>query len=251
MHAAATCGTVLGPSASRSRVASLAVVVMFALCVSATASAGPPQFQEGQEVQAQRSDGTWQQAMIDGKFDGTGYPVQFLEMPYGGEVLPPERIRIDPEKGTLAEQLARAFPEIPNWTGVLVVRKKDGRPRWAHLTAQRGSILKIAWDDGSGRQQIEHKDILEKRPPTPEQVSAAEAARTVALHRMERRGDRQRGHPARDDLSIGYHVKAMDRDDGQWYRAKILWKNSDSYQIEWEDGVDPDEYRMGYELVSP
>ncbi len=43
----------------------------------------------------------------------------------------------------------------------------------------------------------------------------------------------------------------MDRDDGQWYRAKILWKNGDSYQIDWEDGVDPDEYRMRYELVSP
>jgi len=252
MLATAMRGTVRTPGASGSRAVSLSVVVLFVVgWLAGPASADQPRFEEGQEVQAQRADGTWQQAMIDGKFDGTAYRVQFLEMPYGEEMLPPERIRMDPEKGTLAEQLKRAFPEIPKWTRVLVVKKKDGRPHWGHLTAQRGSILKIAWDDGSGRQQIEHKDILETVPPAPEQVAAAETAREIALHKMERRGDRSRGHPSRDDLSIGYHVKAMDRDDGEWYRARILWKNGDSYQIEWEDKVDPDEYRMGYELLSP
>jgi hypothetical protein len=29
----------------------------------------------------------------------------FLEEPHGNEVLPPERIRLDPKTGTLAEQL--------------------------------------------------------------------------------------------------------------------------------------------------
>jgi len=203
------------------------------------------QFKEGQEVQAQRADGTWQQAMID-KVEATGYRVQFMEEPYGNELLPPERVRFDPEKGTLAEQLARAFPEIPKWTGLLVVDKKDGRPRWGHLTAQRGSILKIAWNDRRGRQKIEHKDILESSPPTPDQVAAAEAHREMARHAVE--GRRHRRPP---DLSLGYHVLALDNDDGEWYHARVTYKSGDAYMIAWEDGVDPDEYRVGYELREP
>ena len=39
--------------------------------------------------------------------EATGYRVQFMEEPYGGELLPPERVRFDPAKGTLAEQLVR------------------------------------------------------------------------------------------------------------------------------------------------
>jgi hypothetical protein len=204
------------------------------------------QFKQGQEVQAQRPDGTWQQAIIDGKPDAKGYPVQFLEEPYGGAVLPPERIRLDPAKGTLEEQLARAFPEIPKWTGLLVIDKKDGRPHWAHLTAQHGSILKIAWDDRKGRQKIEHKDILEQAPPAPDRVYEAEARREMARHAVERR--RHRPPP---DLSIGYHVLALDNDDGEWYHARIVYKSGDAYMISWEDGVDPDEYRVGYELREP
>jgi hypothetical protein len=251
MHAIAMSRTAVPRGASAGQAAALAVALALATLLSLPASAEPPQFEDAQEVLAQRPDGTWQRAMIDGKFDGKGYPVQFMEPPYGHEVLPPERIRIDPEKGTLAEQLARAFPEIPKWTGLLAVRTKDGRPHWAHLTAQRGSILKIAWDDGSGRQQITHKDILERRTPTPEQVAAAELARERALHMVERRCDRQGGRPAREDLSIGYHVKALDRDDGRWYRARIRTKSGDAYEIAWEDGVDPDEYHTGCELNSP
>jgi hypothetical protein len=102
-----------------------------------------PQLEEGQEVQAQRADWTWQQAIVD-KVEATGYRVQFMEEPYGNELLPPGRVRFDPAKGTLAQQLARAFPEIPKWTALLAVDDKDGRPHWAHLTAQRGSILKIS-----------------------------------------------------------------------------------------------------------
>ena len=204
-----------------------------------------PAFKEGQEVEAQRADGTWQQAMID-KVEATGYRVQFMEEPYGNELLPPERVRFDPEKGTLAEQLARAFPEIPKWTGLLVVDKKDGRPRWGHLTAQRGSILKIAWNDRRGRQKIEHRDILESSPPSPELVAAAEARREMARHAVERR--RHRRPP---DLSLGYHVLALDNDDGEWYHARITYKSGDAYMISWEDGVDPDEYRVGYELREP
>ena len=71
-----------------------------------------PELKEGQEVQAQRADGTWQQAIVD-KVEAAGYRVQFMEEPYGNELLRPERVRFDPAKGTLAEQLARAFPEIP------------------------------------------------------------------------------------------------------------------------------------------
>jgi hypothetical protein len=228
----------------------LAVLAVGWLAPAQPSWGGQPQeagFEAGQEVQAQRSDGTWQQAMIDGKPDATGYRVQFLEEPYGSEVLPPERIRLDPKKGTLAEQLARAFPEIPKWTGLLVIDKKDGRPRWAHLTAQRGSILKIAWDDRSGRRKVEHRDILETAPPGPDRVAAAEAARERALHAVERRRHRQ----PREDLSIGYHVLAVDRDDGEWYHARIVYKSGDAYMISWEDGVDPDEYRVGYELRQP
>ena len=204
-----------------------------------------PQFKEGQEVQAQRPDGTWQQAMID-KVEATGYRVQFMEEPYGNELLPPERVRFDPEKGTLDEQLARAFPEIPKWTGLLVIDKKDGRPHWAHLTAQHGSILKIAWDDRRGRQKIEHRDILKKAPPHPDRVIAAEVRREMARDTVERR--RHRRPP---DLSIGYHVLALDNDDGEWYHARIVYKSGDAYMITWEDGVDPDEYRVGYELREP
>jgi hypothetical protein len=227
----------------------VAVLALGWLALAQSSWGGEPQearFEEGQEVQAQRPGGTWQQAMIDGKLDAAHYRVQFLEEPYGSEVLPLERIRLDPQKGTLAEQLARAFPEIPKWTGLLVVNKKDGRPRWAHLTAQHGSILKIAWDDRSGRQKIEHKDILETAPPGPDLVAAAEARRERARHAVERR--RHRRPP---DLSIGYHMLAMDNDDGEWYRARIVQKSGDAYMISWEDGVDPDEYRVGYELMSP
>ncbi len=52
------------------------------------------EFKEGQEVQARRADGTWQQAMID-KVEATGYRVQFMEEPYGNELLPKERVRFD------------------------------------------------------------------------------------------------------------------------------------------------------------
>lgn len=204
-------------------------------------------FEDGQEVLAQRPDGTWQQAMIDGDFDGTGYPVQFMEPPYGNQVLPPERIRLDPAKGTLDEQLERAFPEIPKWTHILAVRKEDGRPHWALLTKQSGAILKIAWDDRSGRQKIGHKDILESRPPAPAEVLAAERERQTALHALEYR----RGRDRHRSLSIGYYVRAMDSDDGRWYAARILKKSGDSYEIRWEDGADVDEYRQGFELVSP
>jgi hypothetical protein len=169
-----------------------------------------------------------------------------MEEPYGNELLPPERVRFDPEKGSLAEQLARAFPEIPKWTDLLVIDKKDGHPRWGHLTAQRGSILKIAWNDRRGRQKIEHKDILEKAPPTADLVAEAEARREMARHAVERR--RHRRPP---DLSIGYHVLALDSDDGEWYHARITYKSGDAYMISWEDGVDPDEYRVGYELREP
>jgi hypothetical protein len=209
------------------------------------AGAQEPQFEEGQEVQAQRADGTWQQAIID-KVEATGYRVQFMEEPYGNELLPPERVRFDPAKGTLAEQLARAFPEIPKWTAVLVVDEKDGRPHWGHLTAQRGSILKIAWNDRRGRQKIAHKDILDSSPPTAEQVAAAEAHRERARHSVER--GRHRRPP---DLSLGYHVLALDDDDGEWYPARITYKSGDAYKVAWEDGVDPEEYRVGYELREP
>jgi hypothetical protein len=201
--------------------------------------------QEGQEVQAQRADGTWQAAIVD-EVEATGYRVQFMEEPYGNELLPPERVRFDPAKGTLAEQLARAFPEFPKWTALLVVDEKDGQPRWGHLTAQRGSILKIAWNDRPGRQKIAHKDILESSPPSPDRVAAAEARRERARHAVERRRHR---HPP--DLSIGYHVLALDNDDGEWYGARIVYKSGDGYKIAWEDGVDPDEYRVGYELREP
>jgi hypothetical protein len=204
-----------------------------------------PELKEGQEVQAQRADGTWQQAIVD-KVEATGYRVQFMEEPYGNELLPPERVRFDPAKGTLAEQLARAFPEIPKWTALLVVDEKDGRPHWAHLTAQRGSILKIAWNDRRGRQKIEHKDILQSSPPSPDLVAEAEARREIARDAVERRRHR---HPP--DLSIGYHVLALDNEDGEWYRARITYKSGDAYTISWEDGVDPDEYRVGYELREP
>ncbi len=226
------------------------LVTVFALgglALAPTSQAEPPQFQEAQEVQAQRPDGRWQQAMIDGKPDASGrYPVRFLEEPYGGELLPPERIRLDPEKGTLAEQLARAFPEIPKWTRLLVTDKKDGRPHWAHLTAQHGSILTIVWDDRHARQKIEHKDILEKAPPEPQLAAAAEVARERARERLERRS-----HRRSEDFSLGYHVLAMDNDDGEWYYARIVQKSGDAYMISWEDGVDPDEYKVGYELRSP
>ncbi len=226
--------------------ASLALVGL-ALAVPARPEP-PPEFKQGQEVLAQRPDGTWQQAIVDGKPDAKGaYPVQFMEEPYGHEVLPPERVRLDPKKGTLADQLARAFPEIPKWTRVLVVKKKDGRPHWGHLTAQRGSILKVAWDDGSGRQQIAHKDILEQAPPDPQQVVAAEVARDRALRHLERRRD----HGRPEEFSIGYHVLAMDRDDGQWYPARIREKSGDAYMIAWEDGVDPEQYQTGWDLRSP
>ncbi len=204
-----------------------------------------PELKEGQEVQAQRADGTWQQAIVD-KVEPPGYRVQFMEEPYGNELLPPERVRFDPAKGTLAEQLARAFPEIPKWTAVLVVDGKDGRPHWAHLTAQRGSILKIAWNDRRGRQKIAHKDILESSPPSPDLVAAAEVRREMARHAVERRRYR---HPP--DLSLGYHVLALDNDDGEWYYARITYKSGDAYKIEWEDGVDGEEYRVGYELREP
>jgi hypothetical protein len=204
-----------------------------------------PELKEGQEVQAQRADGTWQQAIVD-KVEPPGYRVQFMEEPYGNELVPPERVRFDPAKGTLAEQLARAFPEIPKWTAVLVVDEKDGRPHWGHLTAQRGSILKIAWNDRRGRQKVGHKDILESSPPSPDLVAEAEGRRETARHAVERR--RSRRPP---DLSIGYHVLALDNDDGEWYRARITYKSGDAYMIEWEDGVDADEYRVGYELREP
>jgi hypothetical protein len=204
-----------------------------------------PELEEGQEVQAQRTDGTWQQAVID-KVEAAGYRVQFMEEPYGNELLPRERVRFDPAKGTLAEQLARAFPEIPKWTAVLAVDEKDGRPHWGHLTAQRGSILKIAWNDRRGRQKIAHKDILDSSPPTAEQVAAAEAHRERARHAVER--GRHRRPP---DLSLGYHVLALDDDDGEWYPARITYKSGDAYKVAWEDGVDPEEYRVGYELREP
>ena len=68
----------------------------------------------------------------------------------------------------------------------------------------------------------------------------------MARHGVERRRYR---HPP--DLSIGYHVLALDNDDGEWYHARITYKSGDAYMIEWEDGVDPDEYRVGYELREP
>jgi hypothetical protein len=204
-----------------------------------------PELEEGQEVQARRADGTWQQAIVD-EVEATGYRVQFMEEPYGNELLPPERVRFDPAKGTLAEQLARAFPEIPKWTAVLAVDAKDGRPHWGHLTAQRGSILKIAWNDRRGRQKIAHKDILDSSPPSPDLVARAEAHRETARHGVERR---RHLHPA--DLSIGYHVLALDNDDGEWYPARITYKSGDAYTISWDDGADPDEYRVGYELREP
>ncbi len=236
----------------RARTAGAGLVAPLALLWLALASpasggeATDSQFKEGQEVLAQRPDGRWQQAMIDGKPDAKGYPVRFLEEPYGGEVLPPERIRMDPAKGTLAEQLARAFPEIPKWTRLLVIKKKDGRPHWAHLTAQHGSILKVAWDDRSGRQKIEHQDILQSVAPDRDQVVAAEVARERAREAVERRR-----HRKAENFSIGYHVLALDKDDGEWYHARIVQKSGDGYMISWEDGVDPDEYQVGYELRSP
>ncbi len=226
----------------------LASLALVGLSLAVPARPEPPEFKQGQEVLAQRPDGTWQQAIVDGKPDAAGhYPVQFMEEPYGHEVLPPERVRFDPKKGTLTEQLARAFPEIPKWTRVLVVKQKDGKPHWGHLTAQRGSILKIAWDDGSGRQRIAHKDILEQVPPDPAHVYALEAARDRAVRRL----DRRYGHGPAEEFSIGHHVLALDRDDGQWYHARIREKSGDGYMVAWEDEVDPEQYLTGWDLRSP
>ena len=62
---------------------------------------------------------------------------------------------------------------------------------------------------------------------------------------------RREAHRRPPDLSLGYHVLALDNDDGEWYHARITYKSGDAYMISWEDGVDPDEYRVGYELREP
>lgn len=37
----------------------------------------------------------------------------------------------------------------------------------------------------------------------------------------------------------------------EWYHARITYKSGDACMISWEDGLDPDEYRVCYELREP
>ena len=207
-----------------------------------------PVFNDAQEVLAQRPDGTWQEAMIDGKFDGTGYPVQFMEPPYGHEVLPPERIRLHPQKGSLDQQLKTAFPPIPRWTRVRVNKGGAEETAWAVITGLRGIEFKVAWEDGSGRARIRHKDIVEQGG----QIDLTERFvwDTLGVIPHAPLGIK---HPtdSRCRLSLGYLVQAQDRDDGRWYRARITKKDGCSYRIAWEDGADYEEYRGGDELRTP
>jgi hypothetical protein len=99
------------------RWAAVLALAGLALARPAWAQEAPqPQLEEGQEVQAQRADWTWQQAIVD-KVEATGYRVQFMEEPYGPELLPPGRVRFDPAKGTLAQQLAPRLPGDPEVDG--------------------------------------------------------------------------------------------------------------------------------------
>lgn len=208
-------------------------------------------FEDGQAVEARRPDGRWQKAMIDGppaeRQGKIEYPVQFLEEPYGAFELPAGAVRLDAKEGTLDQQLARAFPEIPKWTEVLL-RREDGGDgtEWAVVTRQSGIFIKVSLRDRNGRRKIRHSDIVANGRVLSANHFLVEEVGDILL-------DAVLGIRHRQDenckLSSGYTVKAQDRDDGRWYRAQILRKDGCSYKIRWEDGADYDEFRDGKGLL--
>lgn len=208
-----------------------------------------PQFQDAQEVLAQRPDGTWQEAMIDGVFDGSRYPVQFMEPPYGHADLTPQQIRLHPQKGSLDDQLRAAYPQIPQWTRVRVKKGDSGETAWAVITGLRGIEFKIAWEDRSGRARIRHRDIVERGETLdPRQDTLWEVLGAVAEIAL---GTKHRRQPERDSncgLGLGFRVSAQDEDDGRWYGARIIKKDGCTYEIRWDDGADYDAYRQGNAL---
>lgn len=217
----------------------------------AGAALATPRFEDAQSVLAQRPDGTWQEAMIDGQFNGATYPVQFMAPPYGRADLPPEKIRLDPTKGTLDDQLRAAFPPVPQWSRVRVKRGERGETAWAIVTGERGIEFKVVWEDGSGRARIRHRDIVEQGAiVAPRGHDLLDAMLGLASTNRESRGRKPRGE-ANCDLGLGFHVHARDADDGRWYAARIAKRDGCTYLIEWDDGADHAEYRAGNELRVP
>ena len=85
----------------------------------------------------------------------------------------------------------------------------DEQDRRAAAFSSRGPVKA----DGSGRQKIAHKDILETAPPEPDRIAAAEAAREA----VRVLADRVRGEggvivmPPRGDPGFAHSTPVMSR----------------------------------------